>query len=222
MTKCSFKLSHFKEVFKRAKKLGYVFTTFRDYEKVAASNRLIILRHDIDFRVDRAYEIAKIEKDLGIRSTFFVRLHAKEYNPFEYISYTILRQIKDWGFEIGLHFEALDIGHITGEDVVNLFKREKTILEEILKVKVVSAVQHGDFSGVSRNKENHFFNNYTKEDVGILNHPFEDRFFKKMKYISDSFGSWREGCMCQHIGKFDSLQINIHPIYWFHKFYHLG
>ena len=157
MSKCSFKLSHFKEILERAKELGYVFTTFRDYEKVSDSNRLIILRHDIDYSITRALEIAKIESDLNIKATYFVRLHSKDYNPFEFKVYIKLREIVKLGHELGLHFEALDVSHITAEDEINVFKREKTILENILNQPVYTAAQHGDFTGVSRNWNSHFF-----------------------------------------------------------------
>ncbi len=221
MPECSFKLNHYKDVLKQALKLDYKISAFKDYPKINKFRKIILLRHDIDFNIERALEVAKIDNNLGIKATYFVRLHAKDYNPFEFKAYTILREILKMGHEIGLHSEALDVSHITKENPVEIFKREKEILESILNIKIASAAQHGDFTGISRNYANYFFGKYKKEDVRILYQPFEDRFFKAMKYISDSLGSWREGCMCQHIGKFDRLQICTHPNYWFYKFYHL-
>jgi hypothetical protein len=34
------------------------------------------------------------------------------------------------------------------------------------------------------------------------------------KYISDSGMNWREGCFCQHVGKWDKMEILMHPEWW--------
>jgi hypothetical protein len=34
------------------------------------------------------------------------------------------------------------------------------------------------------------------------------------KYISDSGMNWREGCFCQQVGKYDKMEILIHPEWW--------
>lgn len=103
MSKCSFKLSHYKHVLKKALKFGYKFTPFSDYPKYRKCKRLIILRHDIDLNISRALEMAKIESAFGIKATYFVRLHAQDYNPFEFKTYTMLKKIIKLGHEIGLH-----------------------------------------------------------------------------------------------------------------------
>ena len=45
---------------------------------------------------------------------------------------------------------------------------------------------------------------------------YENRFFKDIKYLSDSKKNWREGCPCQAIleGKYQQLQLLTHPIWW--------
>jgi hypothetical protein len=37
---------------------------------------------------------------------------------------------------------------------------------------------------------------------------------KDYKYISESGMNWREGCFCQQIGKYDKMEILIHPEWW--------
>ena len=39
-----------------------------------------MLRHDIEFSVDRAYELAKVEKELGVTSTYTVQVRNNTYN----------------------------------------------------------------------------------------------------------------------------------------------
>jgi hypothetical protein len=37
---------------------------------------------------------------------------------------------------------------------------------------------------------------------------------KNYKYISDSGMNWRESCFCNHIGKWDKMEILTHPEWW--------
>lgn len=218
---CSWQFAHYRECLSAAHSLGYELTTFRDYHRNSRKKKLIILRHDIDFSVPRALEFAKIERDLGIEATYFVRLHSPAYNPFEYKAYLILKEIQQMGHELGLHFEVFDFQAATGEDLIDIFRREKGALENILGVTLVSAAQHGDYTRVGPDYSHHFFTQVNPKQVGIKYHTFDDRFFRQMKYISDSSGHWREGCMCQHIGKHPRMQILTHPCWWFHKHYHV-
>jgi len=37
---------------------------------------------------------------------------------------------------------------------------------------------------------------------------------KNYKYLSDSAMNFREGCFCQHIGKWDKIELLLHPEWW--------
>lgn len=217
---CSFKFSHYQEMFKCCLREGYTLTSFRDYREEL--EKVVILRHDLDYEVcvEKALEFAKIEDSLGARATYFVRLHSFEYNPFEFRTYCILRKIIEMGHEIGLHFECVDMEAVTGEEEVAVFRKEKKVLETILDIEIVSASQHGDYSAYSHPDYHYFFERYPMEEVGIKNNPFEDRFFKDMKYLTDSNSIWPEGCFCKHIGKYPKFQVLTHPKWWFKEHYH--
>lgn len=219
---CTHKLKHYREIITSAQDLKYEFAMFKNYKQMKSEN-VIILRHDVDWRLDNGFEMAKVERDCGVRSTFFIRPHAIDYNPFEYKSYAILKQLLNWGFEIGLHFEVVDMNHVTGEDELELFRKEKKVLETILDIKIVSAAAHGGYSGLDYYGKNYFFNKHTKEDVKIENHTFEERFWYDMKYLSDGYGLWREGCPCKYVtgkGRLKKLHINTHPKWWFDNFFY--
>ena len=62
----------YKDFINQFLKKGYISTNFDDLN-VNEKNQLI-LRHDIDFDVHAAYQIAKIEKELNVTSTFFFLL----------------------------------------------------------------------------------------------------------------------------------------------------
>lgn len=213
---CDFSFKHYEETLERARN-SYRFITMKEFDEFKNENWLFMLRHDVDFHIKRALEFAKIENKLGIKATYLIRVHAKEYNPFEFNSYRILRMIQNLGHEIGLHFEVMDMAYITNEDPDDIFKKEKKVLEAILDSKIVTAGEHADRGGVSKLD---FFKNKKYEDFGIINEAYDEKFMGTMKYISDSNGRWREKCFCQYLFKEPRLYILTHPIFWWHEHYH--
>ena len=61
-------INEYKNFLLRLKKNGYIFKFF--HQKILKKGH-ILLRHDIDFDTKYALNIAKIEKKLNIKSTFF-------------------------------------------------------------------------------------------------------------------------------------------------------
>ena len=55
----------------------------------------LVNRVDIDCSMVKAEIICNIFNELKITGTFFVRLHANEYNPFSFENYRILKYIKN-------------------------------------------------------------------------------------------------------------------------------
>ena len=43
-------------------------------------DRVVILRHDIDYSLDKAVALAELERELGVSSTYFVLLTSEFYN----------------------------------------------------------------------------------------------------------------------------------------------
>ncbi|MBI4647021.1 MAG: hypothetical protein HY738_10635, partial [Bacteroidia bacterium] len=82
---------------------NYIFRNFTNFQE---NENFIIWRHDVDFSLINAWELAKIEKEYNIKSTFFILLHSEFYNPLEYNSYKMLNEIKNSGHDIGLHFDS--------------------------------------------------------------------------------------------------------------------
>jgi peptidoglycan/xylan/chitin deacetylase (PgdA/CDA1 family) len=168
---CSFRFEHYKEILEKALKNGYKIIRFKDLLLNLNEKRVILLRHDVDSRLDRALECARLEKSLGVSATYFIRVHSPQYNPFEYKSYKILREIKETGHEIGLHYEVVYLNYLTGEDMLNLLEREKKVLESIINEEIKSAAPHGDLG--------HYRESYLSL-AHILNlHLFKGKLFQK-------------------------------------------
>ncbi len=208
---CDFTYKHYEDCLLVAKSKDYTFLKFKDYGSYLKFNKSIFMRHDIDHHLELALNFAEVEDRLGIKSTYFVRLHAKNYGIFSLDSYDILKEIKNLGHEIGLHCEP-SFSYVLSRDFENDFKFSVMALEHILGEKVSSISLHepsrtGSF----------LINKDLMERCDLKYQAYDDKFVKEMKYISDSSARWREGCMHEFIEKEESrLCILTHPIWWFH------
>lgn len=211
--KCDFSYSHYRQILKEALRNDFVLTSFRDFEKNKKNPKIIILRHDIDYSPQRALVLAKIENKLSIKSTYFIRVHGEYYHPFDRINYPIFQQIINLKHEIGLHFEARNLSLIFDVDMVELFLREKKILENVFDFKIESASEHGDLDNTKNFWQNHFFTRINKAKVGIKHFPQEKK-YRDFHYISDSRQQWIDGCLCRNLEKFKKIQALIHPDLW--------
>lgn len=198
---------------KEAIKSGYKIANFKNHQKFKNAKQVILLRHDIDSQPRRHLEIAKIEKSLGISSTFFVRVHGEYYGVFDQENYKIIKKIAQLGHEIGLHSEARTYSTIYKEDPKNIFLKEKAILEQIIGKKIVSASEHAPLDRPENFWENHLFKRIGKNKLGIIYHPFDEE-LRKFHYLSDSLGKWREGCFCENLNKYDKIQLLVHADIW--------
>ena len=180
---CDFSLAHYKECIELAKDKGYSIIPVKDYQQ---QKKVIILRHDIDWSLEYAYELANIEYDLGINSSYFVYLHSELYNALSPKAMGMLKSIREMGHEIGLHYNSkYDI------------EEEDILVASIIGTSIDSVTHH-----------------FPKSNVLKLYLYLTNPNALKLKYLSDSGRNWREKCMCNWIGKEDKLHINIHPEWW--------
>lgn len=214
---CSWRYEHYRWCLLRAKEMGYSIVQYDEAAAGDSEKPLIVLRHDIERSIPRALNMAKMENEIAVRSTYFVRVHAPQYNVFEYNSYRALKEILSLGHGIGLHFEAVDFAYLTGEKVRDIILREKRVLEEALGISVDITAAHGEHTTAGPRHNRSLFDTVGREEVGIRYDAYDQAFFGEMKYISDSFGFWREGCMCRHLGQHPRMQILVHPCWWFQE-----
>ena len=176
---------------------GYRFALFDDYQ----SDGCIILRHDVDFSLIDAVELAKIEKDLGVSATYFILLTSSFYNPLSRVGLSLVRELVDLGATIGLHYDPeayadVDLG----------FRTERAIFEEAynLSLKIVSM-----------HRPRSFLEDNDRKLEGVR-HTYENEFFRDLAYISDSGGSFRFGgpCESEAFRARKSIHLNLHPIWW--------
>jgi len=217
VNQCGFTFQHYEETLKLAKEKGYSFSRLCDFDDNKESKLLILLRHDLDYQVmQKALSFAEIESRLGIKATYFVRVHSDEYNPFGFKVYHALRQVLNMGHEVGLHYEHLDFCDVTKENPATIITKEKKLLELIFDIQIRGIAGHRSWTDI-RNWG--FWKDHNFKDFDFEYDAYEDKFMGDMLYIDDSLRQWKEGkCMCQYISsKVPRLYFLIHPFYWYHK-----
>ncbi|MEJ5220047.1 hypothetical protein WG622_17465 [Cognatishimia sp. D5M38] len=170
--------------------MGYQFVTCQDaFDQFRATGQVnggkltVINRVDVDFSLQRAARLAAIYNSLGIKATFFVRLHAKEYNPFDFENFRHLRAIQKAGHEVGYHSEIVDQAAIWNEDASTALIRDLAIMETMLGEPVRGAASHGGLTGLNNLD---FWADHKAEEFGLNYEAYQDGVMEASRYISDS------------------------------------
>lgn len=169
---------------------GYEVITCSDYARRKHGSLpalALVNRVDIDVSMKRADRLCQIFDQLGIKATFFVRLHGFEYNPFSFENYRILKQIVQSGHEVGYHSEIVDQAEIWGEDPADCLRRDIDVLNRMLGIRMVGVASHGGMTG-SNNLD--FWKDRRPEEFGLLYEAYDKlpsfNLFDESFYVSDS------------------------------------
>lgn len=99
----------------------------------------LVLKHDVENSVPRAYELAKIEHKYGHRGSFY--LHA--YLLDDPRNVELLKKMQDMGHEISYHYDVMDSCHGDMKKATEEFEQKKKRFEE-LGFPIVTVCQHGN------------------------------------------------------------------------------
>ena len=200
-----FTFNKIEEYYAASIEYGYEVMTCFDYtqRKKNLPPLTIVNRVDIDFSMRKAERLCNIFNQLGIKATFFVRLHAPEYNLFSFENYRILKYIQHSGHEIGYHSEIIDQSVIWKESADDCLLRDIDILNKLIETNIQGISSHGGLTGLNNLD---FWKNKKAKNFGVLYEAYEDtgafNLFKNSFYISDSeWTAWK----CYDRGK---LQVN--------------
>ena len=194
------------KLLKRLEDKGYQFAGYRSWEKKEKS---VILRHDVDYSLEKAAEFSAVEREMGVPSTYFVLVSSDFYNLHSLKSKKYIRQIMDNGGEIGLHFDETQYDIRTEEELRDYLYREADIL---------SGITGKETEAVSMHRPSEKFLSDNMEFGSIIN-SYSKIYFKDMKYLSDSRRRWREDVdEIVRQGTYRRLHILVHPFWYFTGF----
>jgi len=199
---------HYKVLLETAKS-HYSFHTFNE-ESLKMEFRTIFWRHDVDFSVHEALNLAKAESEAGVKATYFLLLHSEFYNLFETSVKKMIMQIIGMGHKIGVHFDPIFYNITSEQELEKWLYFEKQILETIFDVKV------GVFSFHNPTPEMLKFDGWSYS--GMIN-TYAKGIKEQIAYCSDSNGHWRFKRLFDvlSIEKPERLQVLTHPEWWTEK-----
>lgn len=187
--KFKFTFENLKKEYQLALDGGYELLTCEEYvlRKRNLGPTTLVNRVDIDFSCKKAARLLDIFSELEIKATFFVRLHAPEYNPFSFENYRILKAIREHGHEIGYHSEIVDQEAVWGESAESCLKRDLFVLNSMLGIEVKGIASHGGTTGLNNLD---FWKKREASEYGLLYEAYDEspsfNLFKESFYVSDS------------------------------------
>lgn len=190
----------YEEILKTAKQTKKIM----DFSEAITEEEFIILRHDVEFSLTKAAEIAKIEASNGVQSTFFVQVRNNLYNTFSPSNAKIIGEIVRLGHRIGLHY-------IRGDE--NEIPKQIKMLGNFFNIPV---------DRFSAHRPDPKTNYHTISFPGLIN-AYGKQFFERtqtpetaeIKYISDSNHKWNYGEPTADTFKNNKkIQLLTHPFSW--------
>jgi hypothetical protein len=140
----------------------------------------VVLRHDIDRKLRNALRIAKLEKKLNLKSTYYFR-YPNTYDK------KIIDKIYSLGHEIGYHYEVLDKSKGNYKKAVKLFKKE---LKHFEQWNVKTIAMHGNPLKDWSNRD--LWLEYNFEDFGIIGEAYLSIDPDKLVYFTDTGRRWND------------------------------
>lgn len=174
----------------------------RGYADADPRAKHLIVRHDVDYSLDAANNMAKQEAELGFASTYFVLLRTEFYSLLSAEGLAALRSIASYGHTIGLHFDAA----LYSDNLEAAIAHECVQLETMLGKPVTVLSFHRpapEFVGA-------------QDRIGGRINAYGQKFVRDMGYCSDSRGAWHHGVPLDHpaVREGRALQLLVHSFWW--------
>ncbi|MFD0710679.1 hypothetical protein [Paenibacillus sp. GCM10027626] len=187
---------------------------YMDFSEVKRDTRdFIILRHDVEFSIERAHKMAILESMLGIRSSYLFQVRNDAYNLFSTRNIQAVQSIHQLGHYIGLH---VHLGMLESKDQLqNFIIQDVEMMEKMLRIPIDRFSYHRPSKAILslRLKIRGLINTY--DDLYFEfreNDVFDDL---TIKYIADSRHQWKYGYPDRTMIKSQpKIQLLIHPDEW--------
>lgn len=189
-----------------------------DYKDVtSAINEFLVVRHDVEFSVQRALDMAIFEHEkLDIHTSYFFQLRNNSYNILSNKNLKIVNKIIKMGHFVGLHVYTDTLPIKRGYSaIVRQIQCDIGTLERYLDIHVDRFSLHRPTNKLLKlniqvpNKINvyglKYFHHFS--DAGTDN--------LQIKYLSDSNHKWKYGYPLEiEYNTWNKVQLLIHPFSW--------
>lgn len=193
----------YRKLLETALSSGYAFLPFSDKERFS-KGKVCLLRHDVDADLNSALELARIETELGIRSTFFIMLRSPVYNLFSWSNHKIVEEISRHHW-IGLHFDDGATQH-GNEQLEDRAWNEMGILSSMFGLTI---------DAISFHQPSQYVLSNNIAIKGVIN-TYNNNDMRGYHYVSDSNKVWKSINPLDIFRDsiFSKLHLLIHPIWW--------
>ena len=181
---------------------GFEFVDFFTVTPDDDKRRQIILRHDIDYSLTSACEMAEIDAKYKIRATFSLLLSSPLYNPFTPTNIKIINEIKQLGHNVVLHHHVLP--EQGAEEIQGDIIKEMQIMMAFFPYIQPVFVWHNPPPG----------NLLSEIEVPGMINAYSDSFVRNMFYISDSVLRNTPENFLKALKKQRLIHMLLHPIIW--------
>jgi len=161
----------------------------RPTEDIGTTEQSVFMRHDVDCHLQDVMAFARLEREFGCRSTWFVPV-TFAFNVLYKPNSDVLRELVAFGHHIGLHYDPLVTR--TREDL----RRQVRVLENASGFKVKSVTSHKPGTIQSR------------VDTSDWRVPIH------REYVSDSGRRWRDDRLMRLAHSKESFMLLTHVEHW--------
>lgn len=155
---------------------------FRSYDDELADGD-VLLRHDVDLSPARAVEMAQLEADVGVQSTYFFLCSTPMYNLLTGSLRDVVSRIEALGHDVGLHFSThqyWDGDTVPSDaDIARRVDAERDALAAVADDPIETVSFHAPPEWV------------LERVIDGVPSTYEPRFFSDIGYSADSSGRWR-------------------------------
>jgi len=144
-----------------------------------------MIRHDVDRMPKRALKMALIEKDMGIKATYYFRTKKHTFKP------DIIRKVFRAGHEIGYHYENLSDNKGNISLALKNFENNLSLLRNIVPVRTIA--MHGSPFSKQDNRDmwrKSHAHQYLLDQCNILGEVYLDINYEQIAYINDTGRNW--------------------------------
>jgi hypothetical protein len=167
------------------------------FKQVAWPGRTLLLRHDVDYSLEMAVRLARVNAELGIVGTFFILARGHAYNPMSRASVERIEELVVLGQRLGLHVAS-------GDDNI---ARDFEYLSAQFPLEPVFSWHNPTPAMLEKHRE--------REVIAGLTNVYSIRFLDHALYCSDSnFGRSYEDLVAAFNGTKAAVHLLIHPINW--------
>lgn len=175
-----FTVQKYRDLLLKLKESGYEFVSYANYCCGKYPQRFVILRHDVDLKPLNSLVVAKEEKRMGAKATYYFRVVPESWDD------EIILAIAAMGHEIGYHYESLSTCKGNMHEAYADFVKNLNKLRKLVSVSTIC--MHGSPQSPYDSKD--IWNIFNYKDLGIIGEPYLTTDFSEVLYQTDTGRRW--------------------------------